>query len=323
MLFFIIMIPVLTFYSLIILLINTSFYLATTLQLLKIRKIQGMTKVRGIIGYTSSLYLIHLSSFLCISLTGEIPNLIRPEHFMDLLLNISRLSLFVTVPLFIHNLFPTSWCRIIEWMMTILAICLAVISFSELFPPLSFTIGIYTLLIVLGGYAMIYGIIATLHIPRIKIIGSRELGYSFVALGAFLVFIPFMIPSDLTFIPQGFLEDKFYFFPYHALAVNIGFFFISVKHKGHWIDGILTPQQQQKSLKAIDPAEVIMEYSLSKRESEIYLLLIKNYSYKEIANTLSISTATAKTHIINLYRKIGINKKTQLPGITHKNPVNK
>ena len=43
---------------------------------------------------------------------------------------------------------------------------------------------------------------------------------------------------------------------------------------------------------------------LTKREKEIFLLLVQNYSTKSIANTLSISEKTVRNHISNVMQKL-------------------
>lgn len=45
---------------------------------------------------------------------------------------------------------------------------------------------------------------------------------------------------------------------------------------------------------------------LTKREQEIFNLLIANYTTKEIANTLSISEKTVRNHISNTMQKLGV-----------------
>ena len=45
---------------------------------------------------------------------------------------------------------------------------------------------------------------------------------------------------------------------------------------------------------------------LTKREQEIFTLLIKNYSTKDIANKLNISEKTARNHISNVMQKLGV-----------------
>ncbi len=49
---------------------------------------------------------------------------------------------------------------------------------------------------------------------------------------------------------------------------------------------------------------------LSQREQEILLLLSKGLRYKEIADHLSVSTETIRTHIRNIYQKLQVNSRT-------------
>lgn len=45
---------------------------------------------------------------------------------------------------------------------------------------------------------------------------------------------------------------------------------------------------------------------LTKREREVFLLLVKNKSTKEIAEELSISEKTVRNHISNVMQKLGV-----------------
>ena len=53
-------------------------------------------------------------------------------------------------------------------------------------------------------------------------------------------------------------------------------------------------------------------YSLTKRETEIVLLLINGLSYKEIASRSYISMATLNTHISNIYDKLNIHSRAEI-----------
>jgi DNA-binding NarL/FixJ family response regulator len=53
------------------------------------------------------------------------------------------------------------------------------------------------------------------------------------------------------------------------------------------------------------------EEPLSKREQEILNLLAKGYRYKEIADTLSISFETVRTHLKNIYDKLHVHSRTE------------
>lgn len=45
---------------------------------------------------------------------------------------------------------------------------------------------------------------------------------------------------------------------------------------------------------------------LTKREKEVFTLLIDNQSTKEIADTLNISEKTVRNHISNVMQKLGV-----------------
>ncbi|MBI3191043.1 MAG: response regulator transcription factor, partial [Pedosphaera parvula] len=50
---------------------------------------------------------------------------------------------------------------------------------------------------------------------------------------------------------------------------------------------------------------------LSKREEEILELLAKGYRYKEIADSLSISFDTVRSHLRNIYEKLHVSSRTE------------
>ena len=50
---------------------------------------------------------------------------------------------------------------------------------------------------------------------------------------------------------------------------------------------------------------------LTKREKEVFELLILNKSTKDIANVLNISEKTIRNHISNVMQKLGVKGRTQ------------
>ena len=50
---------------------------------------------------------------------------------------------------------------------------------------------------------------------------------------------------------------------------------------------------------------------LTIREREVFLLLVKNKTTKEIASTLNISEKTVRNHISNVMQKLGVKGRTQ------------
>ena len=49
---------------------------------------------------------------------------------------------------------------------------------------------------------------------------------------------------------------------------------------------------------------------LTKREKEVFSLLIKNYTTKDIAEKLNISEKTVRNHISNTIQKLGVRDRT-------------
>ena len=60
---------------------------------------------------------------------------------------------------------------------------------------------------------------------------------------------------------------------------------------------------------------------VSKREREIAKLLSHGLAKREIANTLFIAESTVETHTRTIYKKLGINKVSELIALTGKYPI--
>ncbi len=54
-----------------------------------------------------------------------------------------------------------------------------------------------------------------------------------------------------------------------------------------------------------------MPYILTKREKEVFNLLIQNLTTKEIASKLFISEKTVRNHISNVMQKLGVRGRAQ------------
>ena len=57
-------------------------------------------------------------------------------------------------------------------------------------------------------------------------------------------------------------------------------------------------------------APVRMHAALSSRQQQVLALLVNGYSNKEIADDLGLRFYTVSTHIKNIYRKLGVRKRT-------------
>jgi DNA-binding CsgD family transcriptional regulator len=302
-----------SFFQLMLLIFDTAVYFLTGIRLWRSLHQEKNKKAGGIFFYMTTLYSIHLVSFLNVLYYGKLPLFERPDNILSFLFIISRFTLFVSVPAFIHGLFPYNWAKKVHITCIVFGLGLFVTSLLEIMPAVGYTIAVYSILIVLGVYAILYGFISSLHFPGSRFRSSKEFQYALVALGSFLISIPFMIPMDFTLIPQGFLDGHYYLFRYHSLLSICGFFCIGIINRGHWLNQ--GQPKEEISHRVILATDVIKDNELTKREAQIYLLLLEHKSYKEITDTLGISVPTAKTHILNLYRKLNINKKSELPGL--------
>lgn len=56
----------------------------------------------------------------------------------------------------------------------------------------------------------------------------------------------------------------------------------------------------------------VQQSNLTDREKQILELLVKGYSYKEIAASINISVETLNTHVKNIYRKLNVHSRGEL-----------
>ena len=64
--------------------------------------------------------------------------------------------------------------------------------------------------------------------------------------------------------------------------------------------------------KSQEGSEVFMDkYILTKREKEVFKLLVTNKTTKEIAEILNISEKTVRNHISNAMQKLGVKGRAQ------------
>lgn len=71
-------------------------------------------------------------------------------------------------------------------------------------------------------------------------------------------------------------------------------------------------EKQQSEGDKISLSTAVKKYSLTKREENILKFVISGFTNDEIADVAMISKNTLKKHILNIYRKMGVNSKVQL-----------
>lgn len=78
----------------------------------------------------------------------------------------------------------------------------------------------------------------------------------------------------------------------------------------------MSPEIARKALRIIQNPGAIakdpLEFNLSKRENEVLKQLCTGLNYQQIASNLIISPNTVRTHIENIYKKMGVKNKAEL-----------
>lgn len=131
---------------------------------------------------------------------------------------------------------------------------------------------------------------------------------------------------SIVFVPLMFLDTKIEripgigeYFQYGLLTVpafylvcNIMTVYYGLKYFLH--QGAVSDKDTQSTQSnAVSIEESFFErYGITSREKEVILLLLKGISYNKIAEDLTISLTTVKTHIHNIYQKTGVNNKVEL-----------
>ena len=76
------------------------------------------------------------------------------------------------------------------------------------------------------------------------------------------------------------------------------------------LDGWSMPKEEQPDLTPL--TQLAQDFGLSEREKEVVALIGRGYSAKAIGEKLFITTSTVNSHIMHIYDKIGIHKRTEL-----------
>ena len=99
-------------------------------------------------------------------------------------------------------------------------------------------------------------------------------------------------------------------------AVFIGFILLSPAYAqslfaANWSDAFRSLDMTE-AVKKVEESDLLAELKLTPREKEVAALLLQGNDAKQIAVALTISVHTANFHTKNLYKKLGINKRSEL-----------
>lgn len=145
------------------------------------------------------------------------------------------------------------------------------------------------------------------HYLKFRYIGTST---SLIGLDLDKISVPFfntkneelsLIIVDKIKVSGSVSEYLFYIVLFLAVVVTVGLIIISMK--------LLKKKNKDTKFDITDPN---MGFDFSKRESEIFIILINGKSTKEIAEELCISPETVKKHIQNILKKTGAKSRLEL-----------
>jgi DNA-binding NarL/FixJ family response regulator len=85
------------------------------------------------------------------------------------------------------------------------------------------------------------------------------------------------------------------------------------KHKEYaaFLSKKLNENTAQDGYVQLDDGQITLKVNLSDRETEVLRLLTEGYTNAQISELLAVSPNTIKTHINNIFNKLGVNDRTQ------------
>ena len=100
---------------------------------------------------------------------------------------------------------------------------------------------------------------------------------------------------------SGLRDIGFYFFPLLHIIISILYTRFSLRYYNLWIRTV-----------QINPDQIITKFELTKRETEIVMLLLQGKSKKVIGEELFVSLHTVKRHIYNIYKKLNVTGRMEI-----------
>jgi DNA-binding CsgD family transcriptional regulator len=153
------------------------------------------------------------------------------------------------------------------------------------------------------GVMLLYSFVTSVRYYRlISEPARKKLALRFLlSFGILLPYIFYDIIVTMMFSPVFFLVL--------VILFNHHFLTHSLHEARHSKEGS-GPEQEKSAGTCIE--ELSAKYMLSPREQEVLLLLLQGLTNQNIGERLFISPNTVKTHISNIYQKIGVNRRYDL-----------
>lgn len=127
----------------------------------------------------------------------------------------------------------------------------------------------------------------------------------FVFLDIFIERIPFIG----AYFPLGIMALPIYYSVWNVFSLKFGFNkFGSLLYSDEKFQPVLNTNPENE-----DELDIFCEkFGVTAREKEVVNMLIKGYSYNKISEELVISLPTTKSHVYNIYKKVGVKSKIEL-----------
>jgi DNA-binding CsgD family transcriptional regulator len=131
--------------------------------------------------------------------------------------------------------------------------------------------------------------------------------------------LPYAIPTALLIVAVKFFEvsyfagqvsTKIYVGVIGALFLGLGLL-VGLRFRKRQLEQHVVVQYIEKEPQPEPEPAVIASDLLSDREGDVLRLLAEGHTNREIAERLFISENTVKTHLNNIYSKLGVNRRTQ------------
>jgi len=150
-------------------------------------------------------------------------------------------------------------------------------------------------------FILAIGIIYIIRSKQAELEFQSQLDYSFLKkiVVFFTISSPLIINDDFVYIVT----------PFRFAPLIYSMFSILIFHHVYMLYRTVDSYKDYS-----DPPDrrVFHKYSISGREQEIVLLVLKGYSNKKISEELFISLSTVKSHIYKIYKKMGVKTRFEL-----------
>lgn len=226
------------------------------------------------------------------------------------LMLVSALSIFFTLwafPRFIHSFFKISFGKYVNTVLLTVSLFFSIFAILGYFriidlPGLAAHFSFFSFL-----YFLMLIYLSVLSLVFCRRISDKVMGKVGLTMGIVLgLFAP---AFALDFFLTGLIEQLILLTPLFYIIWNLLAFYFTIKYyQEKRIIGGTTGSVEFEG----PPEEFYVRYNISSREREILVLLLKGHSNQEIGDLSFISLSTVKSHIYNVYRKVGVKNRIQL-----------